>query len=179
MQKIKTLFVFNLFLIQLIFSQKEKSPNYFGINPSITVEPFYQKGELDINILPVVYQKPLNLRCDFRINPILNLGIRTGHDKISHFGFEAALPLFFKKKEEKTECSNGFYAAPVFSLTRNNLEIHNNLGLWLEPGYHLLFKNQVALSFGLQAGTTYFMYKVGNNEWKNHFGFKFVFGKWF
>lgn len=166
------------FFVNPLNAQSENKSNFFGLNPSVTVEPFYDKGELDINILPIVYQTSLTKRLDVRITSILNLGIRNEGNEISHFGLETALPIFFKAKLDKKERSKGFFVAPIVSLTRNRIEEHNNVGLWIEPGYHLLFDNNFAISFGLQFGGTYFSYDNGLTKWGNHFGVKVIFGKW-
>lgn len=173
----KVLVVAALFSFKLI-AQTEHRPNFIGVNPSVTVEPFYEKGELDLNIFPLVYQRPLNNRFDIRFTSIVNLGIRNTKTNISHLGLETALPIFFKAKENKNDASKGFYAAPVISLTRNLNESHNNIGIWAEPGYNILFENKFALSIGVQYGTTYFKYDNGKTKWANHFGVKVVFGKW-
>ncbi len=164
--------------VNSVFGQNEKRLNYFGINPSVTVEPFYDKGELDISIFPLVYQKTLTKKLDIRFTSILNLGIRNNGNEISHFGFEAGLPIFYKQKETKNEISKGFFVAPILSLTRNRIEEHNNIGIWVEPGYNLLFDNNFAMTFGLQVGGTYFAYDNGQNKWGNHFGVKIIIGKW-
>lgn len=151
---------------------------FIGINPSVTVEPFYDEGELDINILPLVYQMPLTKRFDIRLTSILNLGIRNNGNEISHYGFETGFPMFFEPKETKNEISKGFFVAPIFSMTRNKVEEHNNLGFWIEPGYNLLFDDTFAMTFGLQLGSTYFAYDSGQTKWDNHFGIKIIVGKW-
>lgn len=176
------LFIFLLFTMELFLSevkaQTEKTLHLVGVNPSVTVEPFYEKGELDVNIFPFVYQRPVAKRLDLRLTTILNLGIRNKGNAISHFGLETALPIFFKQKESKSELSKGFFIAPVVSLTRNRVEEHNNVGLWLEPGYNLLFENKFAMSFGLQIGRTYFNYDNDLTKWGGHFGVKIIFGRW-
>jgi len=91
-------------------AQGEYAPNFIGLNPSLTVEPFYYKGEMDISIIPVVYQRPLTKLFDIRLNSICNLGIRKNRNRISHIGVETALPIFLKKKENKNESSKGFYS---------------------------------------------------------------------
>jgi hypothetical protein len=159
-------------------AQDVKRLNFFGINPSVTVEPFYEKGELDINIFPLVFQRTLTKSIDFRLTSILNFGLRNNGNEISHFGFESGLPIFFKPKESKKEISKGFFMAPILSLTRNKIGEHNNLGLWIEPGYNLLFENNFAMTFGLQLGGTYFAYDNGQTKWGNHFGIKIIIGKW-
>lgn len=161
-----------------IQAQNENKYNFIGINPSVTVEPFYEKGEFDINIIPIVYQRPLTKRFDLRLTSIANLGIRNAGNAISHFGLETALPIFFKAKNVKNQSSKGFYVAPILSLTRNRIEMHNNIGLWVEPGYNLLFDDGFAISFGLQLGGTYFLYDNDQTNWGNHFGIKIILGKW-
>ena len=159
-------------------AQEDDIYNFIGINPSITVEPFYEKGESDINILPIVYQRPLTKLFDIRLISILNLGIRNNGNEISHFGFETGLPIYIKSKKNINEISKGFYIAPILSLTRNRVEEHNNLGIWIEPGYNLLFDNNFAMTFGIQLGGTYFNYVNEQTKWGNHFGIKIIIGKW-
>lgn len=161
-----------------LFAQEDKKHNFFGLNPSATVEPFYTKGELDLSIFPLVYQRTLTNRLDIRFSSILNLGLRNSGNEISHLGIETGLPVFFMLKETKNEISKGFFIAPIISVTRNRIEEHNNLGLWIEPGYNLLFENNVAMTFGLQLGGTYFDYDNGQTKWGNHFGVKIIIGKW-
>lgn len=164
--------------LRMAYAQEDRTYFFVGVNPSVTIEPFYDKGELDINIFPLVYQSTLTKRLDIRISSILNLGIRNNGNEISHFGIETGLPIFFRQKETKHEISNGFFIAPILSATRNRVEEHNNLGLWVEPGYNLLFDNNFAMTFGLQFGGTYFAYDIGQTQWGNHFGVKVVFGRW-
>lgn len=164
--------------INTAYGQDEKRSHFFGINPSVTVEPYYNSGELDINILPIVYQRSMTDRLDLRLSSILNYGIRNGNDRLSHMGVELGTPVFLKKKEDRLELSQGFFIAPLVSLTRNNEANHTNIGTWIEPGYNILFENKFALSLGLQIGGTYFIYDSSANSWGNHFGVKVVFGKW-
>ena len=159
-------------------AQDDLKLNFVGLNPSLTIEPFYDKGEMDINIFPLVYQRAFTKRLDIRLTTILNLGIRNHGIEISHYGIETALPIFFISKEIIKEGSKGFFLAPIISLTRNRIEEHNNVGLWIEPGYNLLFDDKFAMSFGLQFGGTYFAYDDEQTKWRNHFGVKIIIGKW-
>jgi hypothetical protein len=163
---------------QQAYGQQPRKRHFIGINPSVTVEPTYESGELDINILPIVYQYSLTNRLDVRLTSILNYGIRQTDNRISHVGAELAFPIFLKQKESETEPSAGFYASPIVSLSRNEVSQQSNLGLWVEPGYHLLFDNQFAMTFGLQLGGTYFLNDQAVNTWGSHVGVKIIFGKW-
>lgn len=169
-----------IFLIICTFqiSAQEKSASLLGFNPSITAEPFYEAGELDINIFPLVYLHTLTPRSDIRFTSILNLGIREEGNAISHIGFETAFPIYIIKKENKEIHSKGFFIAPVLSLTRNILEEHNNIGLWLEPGFLQKLSENFSINLAVQVGTTYFNYDDDEDSWKGHFGFKIIFGWW-
>lgn len=174
-----TLLLLTVLTIKTVYGQDEKRMNFIGINPSVTVEPYYNSGELDINIFPLVYQRSITNRLDLRFTSVVNYGIRNGNDKLSHIGLELGAPIFLKKKKNTSEVSKGFFMAPLFSLTRNNEANHTNIGTWIEPGYNILFENNFALSLGLQLGGTYFINDNSTNNWGNHFGVKVVFGKWF
>jgi len=116
---------------------------------------------------------------DIRLTSLLNLGIRNDRNEISHIGLETAIPVFLKPKNNIKESSKGIYVAPVLSMTRNRIEEHNNLGIWIEPGYNLLFDNRYAMTFGLQFGGTYFEYDNEPTRWGNHIGVKIIFGRWY
>lgn len=165
--------------VNTVYGQEERRSNFFGISPGVTVEPYYNSGELDINVLPLVYQRSLTNRLDLRLASTINYGIREDDDKVSHIGIEFGAPIFLKKKEDRLALSKGFFVAPILSLSRNVEANHTNIGTWIEPGYNILFENQFALSLGLQLGGTYFMYDSSDNSWGNHFGVIVVFGKWF
>lgn len=156
----------------------QPTAHFLGVNPSITVEPDYAKGDFDVNILPFVYQASLSKRVDLRLSTILNFGKRSVKSEISHVGVELAAPVFLVAKEERSRPSKGFFVAPGVGLTRNSMEQHTNFSAWLEPGYHLLVTSQFALSFGLQLGATHFNYRDQADKWDNHFGVKVIAGWW-
>ncbi len=161
----------------------KKSTHLWGFNPYVGNEPYYRKGEFDINVLPIVYQTSFSKRVDFRINPILNFGFREVGGVISHVGFETAAPIFIFKKEERFLPSQGFYVAPVFSLTHSSWEMKNNYGFWGEVGYNLSISTakKLTLSIGLQYGKTQYNYssRYTDNEVTNHYRLKIIFGKWY
>lgn len=171
-----TLFVLFSFLNSV--AQERLKPYLLGINPSTTIEPYYNDKEFDVNILPLVLQKPVASRLDIRMTTILNYGIRNTQNAISHFGFEGAMPIYSKKRDPELNFSKGFYVAPIVGLTRNRNEKNNNLGLWIEPGHSFLFEKKLALTIGIQLGATYFYNDLLPNRWGNHFGIKVIFGRW-
>lgn len=178
----KRLFLLSIILLILnsfcVLAQHQRTAFYLGLNPSVTVEPFYEKGELDLNIFPLVYQKTITNRIDFRVSTILNYGIRKTTDEISHFGCQIAFPVFLSRKEDLSAPSKGLFCAPGIGLTRNRIEDHTNIGFWLEPGYNLMVSEKWSISFGIQIGATHFDYDNGTQKWGNHYGVKIVFGRW-
>lgn len=171
--------ILTIFLSVPISAQNKQKACLIGINPSITVEPFYKTGECDINILPLVYQRTLTKRTDIRFSSIFNYGIRNTTNRISHFGCQIAMPVFLNAKDSLQTPSKGLFLAPGIGITRNTMEKHTNAGIWIEPGYNLLIKNKWSFSFGIQIGATHFNYDNGIRKWGNHFGVKIIIGCWF
>lgn len=172
--------VVNLLALCLVINAQEKSTKHFiGINPSVTAEPFYEKGEVDINIFPVVYQRIITERFDIRFTSNLSLAIRNEGNSSSIYGFEVGAPFFFSQKVRKNQPSKGLFIAPIFSFVQYSKEDHSNMGIWLEPGYNVLMDKNFSVSIGLQVGGTYFFYKNDENKWREHIGLKVILGKWF
>lgn len=174
-----SILLFSFVVLKSVNAQNKLPEHFIGINPSVTVEPFYLNGEFDVNIFPLVFQKSISPKIDFRLSSILNLGVRKSQNKISHYGMEVAIPYFLTKSKQPKNDNKGFFITPVIGFTRNEIASNNNLGLWVEPGYHLVFENRIAMSFGLQTGTTYFHFDNGKSDWMNHFGVKVIIGTWF
>jgi len=149
-----------------------------GVNPSFTVEQYYDEGELDINIFPLTVQVSMSKRIDIRFITLLNVGIREDASGFSQMGIESALPIFFKAKEDLIKQSFGFYAAPVISLSKSKIDDNVHFGLWAEPGYQFGIGERFSMVCGIQAGTTYIYYDSGEASWNSHFGLKVILGWW-
>lgn len=159
-------------------AQDSKIGCFIGLNPGVTVEPDYAKGEMDVSIVPLVYQRPVTNRLHLRLISVVNYGVRNTGNQLSQIGMDTALPVFLGSGKNSYEPPKGFYVAPVISLTRNRMDGHNALGLWTEAGYHFLFKSKVAIMFGLQFGATHFAYDDDQTKWGSHFGVEFIIGRW-
>ena len=156
----------------------EKRAFMLGINPSISVETYYDQGELDINIFPGVMQLTIDKRIDLRFITLFNIGIRNDKSGFSQMGIEGALPIFLKAKEELSNHSSGFYAAPVISLSKSKIDDNVHFGLWAEPGYQLGINENFSMILGVQAGATYISYNSGPASWNSHLGLKVIIGWW-
>lgn len=180
MNKIKKLSFITL-LVLIAWGQcfcQSNTPVFIGIQPSVTVEPFYDKGEFDLDIVPLVFEASIGLRTNIKITPIVNYhfgGITKG---ISDIGAFLVLPIFFKAKETRTDRPFGFYLGPVIGFGRNLLNNHYTTTLGIEPGYMFETKKRFTISMGLQLGGSYFTYDAIPNKWYTHWGPKISFGFW-
>ncbi len=156
---------------------QDKRPIFLGLQPSYTAEPFYEKGELDINVVPLMIQIPIGKRIDFRITSIANYHIG-GQNGFADVGAQMVLPIFIKKREKTKMIAHGFYVGPVMGLGTNLMNDHNTLVLAAEGGYLFPTKKSFSLSLGLQLGASYFDYFNQDNVWRNHFGVKINIGFW-
>ena len=149
-----------------------------GLNPSLTVEQYYNEGEFDINVFPMSIQLSMNRHIDLRFISMVNIGIRNDQSGFANIGIESAMPIYFKAKKDRSMPSKGFYAAPILSIAGNKLDENTHVGLWIEPGYHLGISERFNMIFGLQTGVTYITYNSGEADLAGHFGLKVIIGWW-
>lgn len=167
-----------LIAISLKMVGQNRNPVFIGIQPAITVEPFYEKGVFDINIFPAVVEIPIGNRVDFRFLPLINYHVGDIKNGISDLGFYSVFPVYFKEREKKTARPHGLYLGPVFGIGRNLINEHYTTTIALEPGYLFEAKNKFTISIGLQLGGSHFMYNTQPNEWVFHWGPKISLGFW-
>ena len=154
------------------------TPIFIGIQPGITIEPFYEKGEFDLNILPLVFEASVSQRINIRITPTVNYHFGGATNGVSDVGASVVLPVFFKAKDTKADRPYGFYLGPVIGFGRNFINDHYTTTVAAEPGYMFETKNRFTISMGLQLGGSYFSYDEAPEKWVSHFGPKFSFGFW-
>ena len=175
--KIRMLFL--LFTLSSSFYVSNAQTHVFlGFQPSITVEPFYEKGEFDVNIFPLIAEKPITNRINVRIVPMLNYHFGDENTGLSDVGGSVVLPVFFRKKDSSDKQTYGFYIGPVAGYGRNLINDHYTLTLALEPGYMLRSDKRFTLTFGCQFGASHFNYDELENKWTSHFGPKISLGFW-
>ena len=149
-----------------------------GLNPSLSVEQYYNEGEFDINVFPLSIQLSMNRHIDLRFISMVNIGIRNDQRGFANIGIESAMPIYFKVKEDRSIPSKGFYAAPVLSIAGNKLDENTHFGCWIEPGYQLGINERFNMIVGLQTGATYITYNSGEADLVYHFGLKVILGWW-
>ena len=171
--------ILSMMLVVITFTTfaQEKRPLFIGIQPGYTKEKFYNKNELDINILPVVLEFPVAKSVNLRFTSILNYHLGD-NNQISDIGIHTVAPIFFKKKENVKMRNHGFYIGPVLGLGQNIMNDHFTTTLAVEPGYLFKANKHFTLSLGIQYGGSHFNYKTKDSEWHEHFGLKVNLGFW-
>ncbi len=174
------LLLLNVVLFQnTSYAQKSFSNHFLGMNPGISIKPFYKSGEMDMNIIPLVYQTTLYGPLDIRLISIMNFGFRKEGNEIINYGMELALPYVFGQRNEGLQLSQGFYVAPVISLLRYNELKTFNTSVLIEPGIMFRVEEKASVIIGLQLGAGYYDLQELNNKWQNHIGLKIILGNWF
>jgi hypothetical protein len=168
-------FILIVSFISTLFGENVAKSWFIGLNPSVTVEPYYKKGEFDVNIFPLVVEYSIIRSVHLRSIVIVNYGVRTGKNSFSHTGLQLAVPGF---PFTKSDLVSGIFIAPGCGFTRNIMEHHTNAGLWIEPGYSIPVAGDFRINLSIQFGATHFWYDNGSEKWGKHFGLKFIFGMW-
>lgn len=167
-----------LLLIVLLANNKtgygqEKGAVFLGLTPDITVEKDYDRGEFDINIVPIVFQYYLSPTLALKAASIVNLHVYEG-SQISHLGGQISGPVYFLSQKESF--ASGFYLAPLFGFAHNLLSDGNEFTTAIEPGYTWISEGGFTMNLGIQLGATYFTAGDETGGWRDHFGLKFSLG---
>jgi hypothetical protein len=157
-------------------SRSEERPLFIGVQPMVTIEPFYESGEFDVNVLPAVVGLELSASVDLKIAPIASWQFG-GHGGIRHLGAEINAPYYFRERPEGGS-DKGFFGAPLVAYTRNLMDDGNEVTVGVEVGYTILFEGGTELKIGLQEGATFFFGNPDTEKTVNRFGIKISFGKW-
>lgn len=177
MRKVNTFLLFVLLCTSTVMSQ-ERQRFFLGIQPAITVEPFYEEGEFDFNILPAVFEIPLNQRFDVRLVPMINYHFSNTNNGISDIALYSVLPFIFKESNLENAIPYGIYLGPVLGFGRNVIDNHYTTTVAVEPGYLFETEKQFTIALGCQLGGSYFGYDSDPNKWVFHWGPKVSFGFW-
>jgi hypothetical protein len=153
-------------------------PILLGIQPGITVEPFYEEGELDVNVFPLLFETPIASRVNIKLSPIINYHIGGEENGFSDIGIFTVFPVFFKARGKRTDRPYGIYIGPVLGFGRNLINKHYTTTLAIEPGYMFESKRRFSITLGIQFGASYFSYDANPNKWVFHWGPKITLGFW-
>jgi hypothetical protein len=132
-------------------------PEMVGVSPSVTRMPYYPKGAVDINVLPLTWMTPNTKRLNSRATLIMNLGIREGDPiRIDNFGVGTYSVIYFNKRVIMDEVASGPYIAPGLELTfsRDYLFDIFDIKALLEAGYSFPIE-EMTITAGIKGGILY------------------------
>jgi len=160
-----------------VYCQESKSV-FVGFQPAITVEPFYEEGELDIDLFPFLLEVPIGTRTNIRFLPLANYHVGGVKNGFSDIGLYTVLPIFLGEIDEASSKTSGLYIGPVLGFGRNLLNEHYTTTIAAEPGYMFKAEKSFTLVLGCQFGASYFSYDSQPNKWVFHWGPKITLGFW-
>jgi hypothetical protein len=155
-----------------------RTPVLLGVQPGVTIEPFYEEGELDVNVFPLLIEVPIGTRTNIKLAPLVNYHIGGEENGVSDVGLYTVFPIFIKERENREDVPFGFYVGPVLGFGRNLLNDHYTTTLAVEPGYMFEAKKSFTITLGVQFGASHFAYDNQPNKWVFHWGPKITFGFW-
>lgn len=126
----------------------------------------------------MVLEASIGLRTNLKVTPIVNYHFGGQTNGLSDIGLFTVLPIFFKKKEIRSDRPYGFYVGPVLGFGRNLINDHYTTTVALEPGYLFKAEKRFTIALGLQLGGSFFSYENQANKWVTHWGPKVSFGYW-
>ncbi|KIM11208.1 MAG: hypothetical protein KU37_06065 [Sulfuricurvum sp. PC08-66] len=160
-----------IFLVGMLHAQGHKT--LLGLDPSITIDSY---AGLDVNIAPLVYQKPLNAFWDIRLSSILNYRPTLDDGYISGAGFDVGVPLHIRGSGVLK--SNALHVGVGTGALRDFTHARTKINLWLELGLIQYGGTTDLWNNVWQIGASYSFWDDGRMSTFTHFGFKFIFGWW-
>jgi hypothetical protein len=135
----------------------QKRYRFIGLMPGGTIDiiaPYYPIARYDINVVPFVFETPINTVTDFKF---ASIGIYRYGDspRLSATGGQVVFPRYFKAKQRYSEKSKGWYLGPFVSGIRDFYRNLYAVSPGLEFGAVFEDKRRFALSLNVQAGGTY------------------------
>lgn len=177
----RTFVLFSILLFATLLSHGQgKRYRYIGLMPggSIAIAaPYYPIERFPINVIPLVFETPINTVTDFKFATI-GMYVYGDRPRLSVVGGQVVFPRHFRTKERYSEKSSGWYLGPFVSGTR---DFYRNL-YSVSPGFELgkIFedKRSFALSINLQAGASYQFRLNRKNAIVPFVGINLGFGFW-
>lgn len=165
-----------LLLLALPLTSEAESRFFLGIEPQFNQEDWYEKDELNSNILPLVYEKPLGEHFGLRARShvFLHTGGADG-TAISIVGLGAAWQWYLSPLSERGLQGLNIGPAAIFSYDFLDSITHTTLAL--ETGYAFPIGDVWSLNVAVQFGRSFF--SGDSHPDAGHFGLYVNFGRWF
>lgn len=174
------LFLTILFSILTVFSfsQEDQRKNYIGIMPSFLKEPYDTIDALEVNIVPLTFQRKFKETWDFELRSMVNYRIFERDNGVSQVGGTIMANKYFVGlfgEEAIVIPKIGIYN----STTTNLKDKIQTLTFGLEPGVNFRFSQLVSMTISAQPGINWYPNKYSQNFAGAKSGFLFHFGLMF
>jgi hypothetical protein len=169
-----------LLLIALSTFAQGRRYRFIGIQPGAQVDltsPYYPPEVIDFNVIPIVFQTPINTVTDFKINSIASYRFED-EMRISRAGLQVVFPRFFTAKQRFSEKSSGWYLGPLIGGSRDFYRNHYAVSPGLELGRYSAADGAFAWSFSLQGGCDYRLNLNRSNAFVPFVGIQLGLGLW-
>lgn len=166
------------------FAQESNlKPNYFGLIPSVLIEPYDTIDAVEVNFFPFLYEFRIGEKNDigFQVRPILNYRFFENQSGFSQIGGSLVVNKyfldFFGGNHWLTPQLGIFY-----TYAYNRLDKIQAMTLGIEPGAYIKLSENFSLSVNLQPGVNYYPDKFSQDfvatesGLKGHFGVIFHLG---
>lgn len=153
---------------------------FVGFQPGASIEivdPYYPIESLDANVLPFVFQTPINTVTDFKLTTQA-VYLYPNDPGLSAVGFNVIFPRFFRAKERFSEKSNGWYLGPLVGAQRDFDRNYWDTRAALEFGRYSDPKGIFTFNFNLIAGGAYQMHPHRAPRIVPYAGINLGFGFW-
>lgn len=130
---------------------------HIAIGPRVMQESWYESGELDVSIVPLVIELPLSSRVGLRLRPSVfyHFGGPSPDTRVSLIGGSAA-PIFYLQAADGPRPYSGWFIGPSLEITHNRLESMWHASVAADGGYAIYFEGGTGLILSVQLGVTFF-----------------------
>lgn len=180
MKPTMTLLLSTLCLIGHLSVRAQDRPmkkNYIGLIPSVLAEPYDTINAIEVNALPILFERRIgeNNGFGFQVRPILNYRCFGNKSGFSQMGGTLVANRYFLNVFEE-----GFWLKPqlgaYYTYAYNRLDKIQTMTLGIEPGAFMLIAERFSLSVNLQPGVNYYPDQFSRDFVRSESGFKAHFG---
>ncbi|HCP17461.1 MAG: hypothetical protein QME48_00385 [bacterium] len=139
--------------------RKSKIYNIFNVsfNPQIYFEPIEQNNTLYLNLFPLSTELAFAEKNGIKFTPIVGLKLYSYGVRFGQIGLSFSVPTY-QKGRSKDGAYSGYFTSGYTKVVYNPSESYSAFTLANENGISFYFRENLSLSFSVQAGYTYFFF---------------------
>uniref|UniRef100_A0A7C3J759 Outer membrane protein beta-barrel domain-containing protein n=1 Tax=candidate division WOR-3 bacterium TaxID=2052148 RepID=A0A7C3J759_UNCW3 len=153
------IFVFLIPSYSKVKQKKNKVYNIFNIsfNPQIYFEPIEENNTLYLNLFPFSTELAFSEKNGIKFLPVVGLKLYSYGVRFGQLGLSFSIPTY-QKGRSKDGAYSGYFTSGYTKVVYNQSESYTAFTLANENGFSFYFKENLSLSFSIQAGYTYFFF---------------------